>query len=356
MLQSKEFLHRLLDTPSPSGFEEAARAVWRAEVAQFSHQQFTDVHGTEIATIRGKSSRTSFLLMGHIDEIGVIVRYVDDQGFLYFEPVGGQDPDVLISQPVTLLGRDGHVHGVIGKMAPHLQDEDARSKKLKTHELYIDIGARTRDEANLLAPVGTAGVVGGPRVSLRNGRFAARDLDNKFGAFVAAEVLRNLWSRKESLVPTVHAAATVQEETSRSFTGATTAAYRLEPTAAIAIDVNHSIDVPGLDKRRFGDAVMGKGAILTIGVKSSNKLADAIRASAERHHIHLQLESENGYIGTDSDAMPTIRAGIPTVTIGIPLRYMHNTVEVAEESDIQAVIGVITAFLLDISADMDFTA
>lgn len=356
MLQSRDFLHRLLDAPSPSGFEEQARAIWRGETAAFSHRQLSDVHGTEIATIDGASKTTSFLLMGHIDEIGVIVRYIDESGMLFFEPVGGQDPDVLISQPVTLLGIEGPVPGIIGKMAPHLQDEDARAKKLKIYDLYIDIGATTKDEAAAAAPIGTAGVVGGPRVMLRNGRFAARDVDNKFGAFVAAEVLRNLWQQRDRLYPTVHAAATVQEETSRLFTGATTAAYRLEPTAAIAIDVNHSIDVPGLDKRRFGDAAMGKGAILTVGVKSSNKLAGAVRSAAERHALRFQLESENGNMGTDADAMPTIRAGIPTISIGIPLRYMHNTVEMADESDIQGVIDILTAFLLDITGEQNFSA
>jgi endoglucanase len=233
-------------------------------------------------------------------------------------------------------------------------DEEARNKKLKIHDLYIDIGAKSKEEAASVAPIGTPGVVGGPRVDLRNGRFAARCLDNKFGAFVAAEVLRNCWNHRSNLYPTVHAAATVQEETSRSFTGATTAAWKLEPTAAIAIDVNHSIDAPGLDKRRFGDAAMGKGAIITVGVKSNNKLTAALQASAERHKLHFQLESENGNMGTDADAMPTIKAGIPTASIGIPLRYMHNTVETADECDIQSVIGVLTGFLTELGTEMDF--
>jgi endoglucanase len=241
-------------------------------------------------------------------------------------------------------------------MAPHLQDEDSRNRKMKLHELYVDIGAKSKEEAAAAAPIGTPGVVGGPRVPLLNGRLAARDFDNKFGAFVAAEVLRNVAKAKERLHPTVHAAATVQEETSRSFTGATTAAWRLEPTAAIAIDVNHSIDVPGLDKRRFGDAAMGKGAILTVGVKSSNRLCAAVRASALKHGHAIQLESENGNMGTDADAMPTVRAGVPTLSIGIPLRYMHNTVEMAEEADIQSVIDVLTSFLLDIDGDEDYRA
>jgi endoglucanase len=350
------FFSQLLETPSPSGFEEAARAVWRDYTQPIRHEQHTDVHGTEIATVRGKAERTSFLLLGHIDEIGLIIRYIDDAGFLYFEPVGGQDPEVIISQQVTLLGPGGLVRGVIGKVAPHMQDEEARNRKTKIFELYVDVGARTRDEAAALAPVGTAGTIGGGVLELTNGRFAARCIDNKYGAFVAAEVLHRLWEKRDVLFPTVHAAATVQEETSRAFTGATTAAYRVKPTAAIAVDVNHSLDVPGGDKRRFGDAAMGKGPVLTVGVKSSNRLARAIQAAAAQANIAIQLECENGYMGTDADAMPTIRAGVPTLSIGIPLRYMHNTIETAQWSDIDDTVRLLTAFLLGITEEQDFTA
>ncbi|CAN5206081.1 M42 family metallopeptidase [soil metagenome] len=354
-MQSYEFFKALIAAPSPSGFEEEARRVWRNEVKTFADSHFTNMHGTEIATVKGRSEKTSLLLMGHIDEIGLIVRYISDDGFLYFAQVGGQDEEVFVSQQVRLLGPKGTIRGIIGKNALHLLDEEERRKKSKLHELFIDIGAKTKAEAEEHAPIGTPGVVGIPEViELLNERVAGRCVDNKFGAFVCAEVLRNVAARKSELYPTIHAAATVQEETSPDFTGATTAAYRINPTAAIAVDVNHSIDVPSTDKRRFGDAAMGKGAILTIGVRSNNKLADAIKKAATGAGITMQYEYDNGRHGTDADAVTSIRSGIPTISIGNPLRYMHTTVEMTQLSDIQAVIDALVAFIMAIESETDF--
>lgn len=352
--RSENFLMDLIKAPSPSGFEELARKVWRDEIRHFSHEQFTDVHGSEIATIRGTSQKTSFLLMGHIDEIGLIVRYIDDTGLLYFAPVGGLEAANCVNQRVRLLTASGIVEGVIGKIAWHLLNESERANnKYEYHDLWIDIGATTKAEAEGIAPIGTPGVVGGDVVRLRNGRFAARDVDNKFGAFVVAEVMRRLWATKDTLFPTIHGVACVQEET--TFTGSTAVGYRLDPTAAIAIDVNHSMDVPGHDKRRFGDAAMGKGAILTVGVKSNNRLVAAVKKAAADAGLTLQLEFENGRHGTDADPMATIRQGIPAISIGNPLRYMHSSVEVAQLSDIEAVVDVVEAFLRSVTAEVDYT-
>lgn len=349
-----DFFRKLLTTPGPSGFEEQARRVWREEVKAFSHEQVTVAHGSEIATIRGKSAKTSILLMGHIDQLGLIVRYVNDEGFLYFAPIGGVDADTLISQRVRVMGPRGEIAGIIGKIAFHLMDAEERKKKLEIHDLWVDIGAKSKAEAEEWAPIGTPIVVGEEYVELLNGRIASR-VDNRFGAFVVAEVLRRLWEKQNSLFPTVHGAATVQEETSAAFTGASTVAYRLMPTAAIAVDVNHSMDIPGADKRKAGDAKMGAGAIITVGVSSSNKLVEAVRRAAVDAKIPYQLENENGRMGTDADAMPAMRSGIPTMSIGNPLRYMHNTVEMAQLSDIEGVIEILVAYLLSIDGEVDYT-
>lgn len=352
---SIDLLKRLVTAPGPSGFEEIARRVWVEAVRPYCDQHLTDVHGTEIATLRGKSQKTTIMLMGHIDQLGLIVRYIDENGYLYFAPVGGVDPDTIISQRVRVLGPKGEIPGIIGKIAFHLQDPDDRKKKLQVHELWIDIGARSREEAEQYAPIGTPVAVGEGVTDLLNGRIAGR-IDNRFGAFVVADLLRRLHGRREELFPTVHVVASVQEETSPHFTGASTAAYRLAPTAAIAVDVNHSMDIPGADKRKAGDAAMGKGAILTVGVSSSNRLAAAIRKAGEEAGVPLQLEYENGRHGTDADAMPPSRSGVPSVSVGNPLRYMHNTVEMADLADIEAVVDLLEAFLLSIDQDVDYTA
>ena len=352
--ESLDFFRKLVTTPGPSGFEEPARALWRAEARKVSDTQQTIAHGSEIATLNGKSAKTSFLLMGHIDQLGLIVRYISDEGYLYFAPIGGVDPDTIISRRVRVFGPQGEIAGIIGKIAFHLQDAEDRKKKLEMHDLWIDIGAKNRAEAEEYAPIGTPVIIGEEYIELLNGRVASR-IDNRFGAWVVLEVLRRLKAKKDRLFPTVHAAATVQEESSPGFTGATTVAYTLRPTAAIAVDVNHSMDIPGGDKRKFGDAKMGAGPIITVGVTSSNKLTAAVRKAATEAGIAYQLEHENGRMGTDADAMPTIRSGIPTMSIGNPLRYMHNTVEMAQLSDIVGVVDILEAFLLSISAEADFT-
>ncbi|MEO8377742.1 MAG: M42 family peptidase, partial [Candidatus Sumerlaeota bacterium] len=286
---SLSFFKKLAIVPGPSGFEEQARAVWRDEVAPFCDKVETIAHGSEIATLRGKSERTSVLLMGHIDQLGLIVRYINDEGFLYFAPIGGVDPDTIISRRVRVLGPKGEIPGIIGKIAFHLQDADDRKKKIELHDLWIDIGATSKKEAEEYAPIGTPVVIGEEYIELLNGRVASR-IDNRFGAFVVAEVFRRLSKKKDQLYPTVYGAATVQEESSPSFTGATTVAYHLRPTAAIAVDVNHSMDIPGAEKRKFGDAKMGAGPILTLGVSSSKKLVAAVRAAAETAKVPYQLE------------------------------------------------------------------
>ncbi|HMX63189.1 MAG TPA: M20/M25/M40 family metallo-hydrolase [Candidatus Sumerlaeota bacterium] len=351
---SLSFFKKLALVPGPSGFEEQARALWRAEVTPFCDSVETIAHGSEIATLRGKSKATSLLFMGHIDQLGLIVRYISDEGFLYFAPIGGVDPDTIISRRVRVLGPKGEIPGIIGKIAFHLQDGEERKKKLEMQDLWIDIGAVSKKEAEEYAPVGTPVVIGEEYIELLNGRVASR-IDNRFGAFVVAELLRRLSKKRERLFATVHGAATVQEESSPSFTGATTVAYHLKPTAAIAVDVNHSMDIPGGDKRKFGDAKMGGGPIISIGVASSKKLIAAVRAAAEGAGIAYQVDYENGRMGTDADAMPVIRAGIPTMSIGNPLRYMHNTVEMGQISDILQVIDILEAFVLSIQEDVSYT-
>lgn len=351
---SLKFFRDLLSAPGVSGFEEAAAALWRNRVAPFSDSLHTDVNGSVTATLKGKSEKTSILLLGHIDQIGLIVRYIDENGFLYFAPVGGVDVDTLISQRVKVLGPRGHIPGVVGKVAIHLMDPEQRKKKVDIGDLWVDIGAKTKAEAEEYAPIGTPIMVGDEYIELLNGRFASR-VDNRFGAFVISEVLRRLSEKKDRLFPTVHGAATVQEETSIGFTGAANVAYRVRPTAAIAVDVNHSMDIPGAEKKKFGDAAMGKGAILTIGVSTNKPLTRAIQKAAKDAGLTVQLEYDNGRNYTDADAMPGSRTGIAAAVIGNPLRYMHNTIEMAEMADIVAVIDVLEAFLLSIQKDVDYT-
>ncbi|MCC5875982.1 MAG: M20/M25/M40 family metallo-hydrolase [Candidatus Sumerlaeia bacterium] len=341
--ESLEFFKNLITAPGPSGFEELPRKVWREYVGQYADAMVTDANGSEIATLKGHEGAPSILLMGHIDQIGLIVRYVDEHGYLHFSPIGGVDPDTAISQVVRVLGPRGEIPGVVGKLAIHLQDKDDREKKVKLDDLWVDIGATSKAEAELYAPVGTPMVIGGGVVELLNGRIAAR-MDNRFGAYVIAEVMRQLVELGD-LIPTVHAAATVQEESSRWFAGAAAVAWRLEPTAAIAVDVTHAIDIPGANKKKHGEVAMGNGAVLSVGVSSNNRLVNEISQCCASAGLRIQLNHETGYHGTDADAMGWSRNGVPTVSLGVPMRYMHNTVEMADLADIDSVVEALVAYI-----------
>ncbi|MDX2176838.1 MAG: M42 family peptidase [Candidatus Sumerlaeia bacterium] len=350
----RQFLLSLLNTPSPSGFEQDVQALWRAEALRHTPKVRTNTQGSVIATLDGKPGGPSILLMGHADEIGVLVHYIDDNGFIYFKPIGGIDTPTLVNQRVRLLGPRGLINGVIGRTAVHLMKGDERDKKsIELTDLFIDIGAADRAQAEAHAPIGTPGVIGGDAVELLNGRFAARDVDNKFGSFVALEVLRRCAARQGELAATLHSASTVQEECGAW--GARLVAFDVNPTAAIAIDVSHATDTPGIDARRAGKFALGEGPIVNIGVSSSKKLVAAIRAAGEAAGIPVRLEAETGRHGTDADPAAEVRAGVPVATVSNSLRYMHTSVEVAVWEEIEQVCALLTAFVLSVPAAVDYT-
>ena len=193
---SLTFLTGLLDAPGPSGFETAPARRWRAEAERFADAVHADVSGNSYATLRAGDGSSPLMLAGHIDEIGLMVVHIDDQGYLWFEPIGGWDQQVFVGQRVTLLGRQGPVPGVIGKPAIHLLEKEARDKVSKVTELWIDIGATSKLEAAERVRVGDAGVLAGSLQRLPNDRLISRSLDNRIGAFVVLEALRALSKKK----------------------------------------------------------------------------------------------------------------------------------------------------------------
>lgn len=353
--QSKDFFKKLCLMPGISGFEERASALWRDHVKPLADSVHTDVNGSVVATLKGKSEKSSVLLLGHIDQLGLIVRYIDDNGLLYFAPVGTIDLVTLTSQRVTVLGPKGDIPGLVGKTAIHLTPRSERNTKgVNVEEMWVDIGAKSKVEAEEYAPIGTPIQVGEDYLELLNDRFATR-MDNRFGCYVAAEVLRRLTAKKADLFPTVHAGISVQEETGIGAAGAGPITYHVMPSALIAIDVNHAVDTPGVEKRHHGDARMGGGPVLNVGVMASNKLASAIQQAAKDAGIPLQLEYNSGRSYTDADAGPGTRSGVPSVYVGNPIRYMHNTVEMGQYSDIDQTEDLLEAFLLSIKSEVDYT-
>lgn len=351
---SHDLLIRLLDAPGPSGFERAPARLWR-EAATFADDVGADVSGNSLATVfpaDGHRDGARLMLAGHIDEIGVMIVHIDDEGFCWFDVIGGWDPQVFVGQRVTLLGRDGAVAGVIGKQAIHLMDQAARDKLSKPYELWIDIGASSREEAERLVAVGTAGVLGSTVLRLPGRRIASRSLDNRIGAYVVLEALRMLVEARPE-VP-VTAVATTQEEIAYTGGGARPSATALPALAAIVVDVTHATDSPKVEKKRYGEVKLGAGPVLSRGAAVNEVIFDMLRSVAESEKIPYQVQAAARNTGTDADAIFTAHRGIATGLVSVPLRYMHSPSELAALDDVTNAARLLAAFAHAVKVGTDF--
>ncbi len=346
--QSLAFLKHLLATPGPSSDEAAAARVWREEAGSFADRVWSDVRGSAFAIVEGGAPRV--LLAGHIDEIGLMISYIDDDGYLSFAGVGGWDPQVLVGQRVRILGRQAELIGVIGKKPIHLMQGDERERASKLEDLWIDIGARNRAEAEERLRVGAVAVIDAPIYEFANGRLVSRAIDNRIGAFTVLEALRLLAQDRPQA--TVAAVATSQEET--TFAGAHTAAFSLEPQVAIAVDVTFATDHPNSNKKQWGDVKLGGGPVLSRGAANSPVVYDMLLEIAEREGIPYSLQITPRYTGTDADVIHTSRAGVATAVISIPNRYMHSPNEMIELDDVENAAKLIAAFVRSLTAETDF--
>jgi putative aminopeptidase FrvX len=291
------------------------------------------------------------MLSGHIDEIGVMVTHVDDKGLLRFTGVGGWDPQVLVGQRVRLQTQDGEVAGVIGKKAIHVMEPEERKKVSEIKSLWIDIGARDADEAKGMVRVGDVGVVYQDLLELPNDRIASRSLDNRMGAFVVLEALR-LLSEEEGVNAEVVAVASVQEEI--GLYGARGAAFGLDPEAAIAVDVTHATDTPGVSKNENGDHPLGSGPVIKRATNLSPIVSDGLIAAAEEAGISYTLEADSRSTGTDADAIQFTRAGIATGLVSAPNRYMHSPNEMVELGDLEDCARLVSVYIKGLGPDTDF--
>lgn len=333
-------LHALLTAPGPSGYETAPAAVWRAAGEAFAPMS-ADTMGSQVARVPGTAGGPLLALVGHIDEIGLIVTHVSDEGFLHFVGVGGWDPQILVAQRVVLQSRQGPVPGVIGKKPIHLLKDEDRKKVAEIREMHIDVGARDGDEARRLVSVGDVAVIAGEPVELVNGRLSSRSLDNRLGAYVALEAAR-LVAEAGGAPGEVAAVAAVQEEI--TFGGSRTAAFALEPAVAIAVDVTHATDAPGIDKRELGSSPLGSGPVLARGSTVHPRVYELLVEAAEADGIPYTVQASGRSTGTDADAIHVTRGGVPTGVVSIPLRYMHSPVEVVHLDDVAACARLVASF------------
>jgi putative aminopeptidase FrvX len=346
---SYEFLQRLLSTPGPSGNEGVAAKVWREEAQAFAEVR-GDRMGNSFATLNaGGSPRV--MLSGHIDEIGLMVTHIDEKGLLRFTGVGGWDPQVLVGQRVRVQTENGEVAGVIGKKAIHIMEPEERKKVSEIKSLWIDIGVLGADEAKGMVRIGDVGVVDQDLLELPNGRIASRSLDNRMGAFVVLETLR-LLSEEEGVGAEVVAVASVQEEI--GLYGARGAAFGLDPDAAIAVDVTHATDTPGVSKNENGDHALGSGPVIKRATNLSPVVSEGLIAAAEGADIAYTLEADSRSTGTDADAIQFTRAGIATGLVSAPNRYMHSPNEIVDLGDLEDCARLISAYVQKLDANTDF--
>lgn len=345
--QQKAFLLRLLQAPSPSGFEEPAARVWREEAASFADEVEVDHNGNSFARLRGVGPVV--VVEGHIDEIGLMVTHIDADGYLWFRGIGGWDDQILTGQRVQVLTRRGPVYGVIGRKPAHLLTEEERGKASRIKDLWIDIGARDGEDARQSVAVGDPVVLDQGPVELLNGRLVARGIDNRMGAFVALEVLRSLASARPRA--DVYALAAVQEEI--SFLGARTSAFALQPNLAIVLDVTHATDHPEADKRGGGDVKVGGGPVLDRGSMVHPGVFERLVAAAEAEGIPVQFSAAPVRTGTDADAIAPARSGIPCGLVSVPNRYMHSPNELISLDDLDAAVRLIARFVRDLEPDID---
>jgi putative aminopeptidase FrvX len=343
-------LRSLLTAHGPSGYETSPAAVFRDAASAYADVE-TDVMGSVWARVPGTADGPRLAVIGHIDEIGIIVTHIDDEGFLRFTGVGGWDPQIVVGQRVSVATRGGEIPGVVGKKPIHLLKEDERKRVAKIDELHIDVGAADGDEARELVRVGDVAVIAGDPVELPNERAISRSMDNRLGCYVAYEVARLV--REAGGAPgEVVAVAAVQEET--TFGGSTTTAYALRPDVAVIVDVTHATDAPGVDPNQTGAHKLGSGPVLERGSNLNPRVFDLLFDTAQEEGIAVTLSASGRHTGTDVDAVHLSRGGIPCGGIGVPLRYMHSPVELVALSDVADAAKLIAAFAQRLTAETSF--
>jgi putative aminopeptidase FrvX len=348
--ESLGFLKRLLDTPGPSSFEAAPGRVWRAEAQAFADSVEADVAGNSFARLKGNGPR--LMLAGHIDEIGVMVKHIDDEGYLSFDTIGGWDSQVFVGQRVVLLGRGGRVIGVVGKKAIHLMEREEREKVSRVEDLWIDIGAADRAEAESRIRIGDPGVLAAEVMEFPNGRLVSRCIDNRIGAFVVLEALRML--SQERPAGEVTAVATTREEIAATGGGARTSASRLEPDVAIVVDVTHATDYPGLDKRKHGDYRLGGGPAISRGASVSEIVFDLLVSTAEAEQIPYRIEAASRDTHTDAEAIFNAHRGVATGLVSVPNRYMHSPNEMVALEDLDRTARLLAGFARRLNSKTSF--
>lgn len=344
-----DFFKKVLTTPSPSGYESPLQQVVRDYVGSFADKVETDVHGNVIA-VKNPGAPLRVMLAGHCDQIGLIVQHVDEEGFLYVQPIGGWDPQVLIGQRLTVWTDSGPVPGVIARKPIHLLNEEERKQVPKMKDLWLDIGATNKEDALKVVRVGDPATIELQFTELRNRQAVSSAMDDKTGLWVVIEALRRADPAK--LQWGVYAVSTVQEEV--GLRGSRTAAFSVDPQVGVAVDVTHATDCPTIEKKEEGDVRLGKGPVVYRGPNMNHKVVERLLKAADEHQIPYQLAASGRATPTDANSIQINRAGVAAGLVSIANRYMHSPVEMISLDDIDHAADLLARFVEGLTPDAGF--
>jgi len=345
------FLKELLATSTPTGSEQEGQKVVASYMGRFADQVETDVHGN-VHGVLNPGNDFRVMLAGHCDEIGLMVQHVDDKGFIYVSPLGGVNVPLLQGERLIVYGSKGPVRGVIGVKPVHLMDAKERESAVgKIHEIWVDIGAKSRKDAESAVTVGDVATIDAGWRELRNGRVACRGFDDRIGAFVVADTLRLLKDRKINV--SLHAVTTVQEEI--GLRGAKTAAFAVDPTLGIAVDVTHASDYPSVNEKISGRVTLGDGPVLRRGPAYNPRLLSMIEKAAKKARVKTQLQPDARGHNTDAYALQMTRAGVAAGLVSIPNRYMHSPVETIALRDAENAVKLLAELVASLKATEKFS-
>ena len=350
--KSFDFLRQLIDTPSPSGFEEPVQKLIREKLEEITDDVRTDVHGNVISVIN-PDAELRVMLAGHCDEIGFMVQHITDvppTGYIRFSAIGGVDPAIVAGQRVIIHNAEGPVNGVVGRQPIHLLETEQRGKTQKLHQMWIDIGAKDRNDALKSVEIGDPITFDVGLREMKNNMLAARGFDDRIGAFVVVEAMRLLKGKKLNVA--VYGVSTVQEEL--GLRGARTSAYDIDPHVGIAVDVGFASDYPSADKSRIGIVKIGSGPILNRGANINPVVGRMLVDVAKTAKIPYQMAGSPRATGTDANVMQINRAGSATALVSVPNRYMHTPVEVISKDDVDNCSKLLAAFCRALKSDAEF--
>ncbi len=346
---AKKFFQQILETPSPSGYEQPVQNLVRKYAESFADEVNTDFHGNVIVGCN-VDAPLRVMFAGHADQIGLLVTHINEQGFIYTNTIGGWDPQQLIGQRMTIYTAKGDIPALISRKPIHLLDQDERKQVVKLKDMWLDIGAKNKEEAAEMVKIGDPVTLELGYQEMRNGFANSPGMDDKTGLWVAMEAARR--AKKRGLNVALFAVATVQEEI--GLRGAATSAYGVNPHVGIAIDVTHATDCPTIDKTQEGDIRLGGGPVIYRGPNMNPVVVDALRDAAEYGEIPYQLAASGRGTGTDANAIQLARGGVAAGLVSIPNRYMHSAVEMISLNDIDAAADLLATFVHKLEADTDF--